>query len=132
MRSCGPPTPTSYAVGDVVEVTDLRLTGEPVLSMLAGPANREGRIAADTISGRDSALPRDPGHGRSSQVFDMTAAVHRACPRPSCSPAGRRRTARSTSTTTGTRRYYPGTAPMFIKLLFEPGEGKMLGAQIVG
>ncbi len=46
--------PDILAAGDAVETAHL-LTGEPTLSMLAGPANREGRIAADTIAGRDSA-----------------------------------------------------------------------------
>ena len=52
-------TPDILAAGDAVETAHF-LTGEPTLSMLAGPANRERRIAADTICGRDSAyrVPR--------------------------------------------------------------------------
>ena len=54
--------PDILAAGDAVETPNL-LTGEPVLSMLAGPANREGRIAADTIAGRDSAYRGTQGTG---------------------------------------------------------------------
>ena len=67
--------PDILAAGDAVETAHL-LTGEPVLSMLAGPANREGRIAADTIAGRE-----DVGGYRGTQgtavvkVFEMTAAA---------------------------------------------------------
>ena len=69
--------PDILAAGDAVETAHF-LTGEPVLSMLAGPANREGRIAADTIAGRE-----DVGGYRGTQgtavvkVFDMTAGRHR-------------------------------------------------------
>ncbi len=63
--------PDILAAGDAVETPHL-LTGEPVLSMLAGPANREGRIAADTIAGRDSAYRGTQGTAV-VQVFDMTA-----------------------------------------------------------
>ena len=69
--------PDILAAGDAVETAHL-LTGEPVLSMLAGPANREGRIAADTIAGRE-----DVGGYRGTQgtavvkVFEMTAGGHR-------------------------------------------------------
>ena len=54
--------PDIFAVGDAVESQDC-VTGEWSLVALAGPANRQGRIAADVIAGRDVALPRHPGHG---------------------------------------------------------------------
>ena len=53
--------PDIFAVGDAVEVKDY-VTGEWSLVALAGPANRQGRIAADVIAGRDSQLPRHAGH----------------------------------------------------------------------
>lgn len=59
--------PDILAAGDAVETPHL-LTGEPVLSMLAGPANREGRIAADTIAGRDSAYRGTQGDGRGQGI----------------------------------------------------------------
>src|SRR5206468_2870948 len=63
--------PDILAAGDAVETAHF-LTGEPVLSMLAGPANREGRIAADTIAGRDSGYRGTQGTAV-VKVFDMTA-----------------------------------------------------------
>ena len=59
--------PDILAAGDAVETAHL-LTGEPVLSMLAGPANREGRIAAETICGHESCLSGQPGHGHRQGV----------------------------------------------------------------
>ncbi len=52
--------PDIFAVGDAIEVKDW-VTGQWSLIALAGPANRQGRIAADVIAGRDSRLPRHPG-----------------------------------------------------------------------
>ncbi len=64
--------PDIYAVGDAIEVTDF-IVGGPTQVPLAGPANRQGRLAADHIFGRDAALPRDTGH----------------CSRPGVRPEGR-------------------------------------------
>jgi NADPH-dependent 2,4-dienoyl-CoA reductase/sulfur reductase-like enzyme len=63
--------PDILAAGDAVETPHF-LTGEPVLSMLAGPANREGRIAAETIYGRDSGYRGTQGTAI-VKVFDMTS-----------------------------------------------------------
>src|SRR5690606_11247888 len=63
--------PDILAAGDAVETPHL-LTGEPVLSMLASPANRQGRIAADTIAGRTSAYQGTQGTAV-VKAFDMTA-----------------------------------------------------------
>src|SRR6185437_907454 len=63
--------PDILAAGDAVETAHF-LTGEPTLSMLAGPANREGRIAAETIHGRDSAYRGTQGTAV-VKVFEMTA-----------------------------------------------------------
>ena len=54
--------PDIYAVGDAIEVEDF-VSGEPAQIPLAGPANRQGRIAADNVFGRSAALSRDAGHG---------------------------------------------------------------------
>ena len=61
--------PDIYAVGDAIEIKDF-VTGDPTQVPLAGPANRQGRIAADNIFGRSVPLPGNPGYG------------HRACVRP--------------------------------------------------
>jgi NADPH-dependent 2,4-dienoyl-CoA reductase/sulfur reductase-like enzyme/rhodanese-related sulfurtransferase len=116
------------AAGDAVETPHF-LTGEPVLSMLAGPANREGRIAADTIAGRDSEYRGTQGTAV-VKVFDMTAGG-------TGMTEAELRTAgidyrKVYDNHPGHAGYYPGTAPLFLKLLFEPADGKLLGAQVLG
>lgn len=120
--------PDIYAAGDAVEVTDT-ITGDPALIALAGPANRQGRIVADHICGRDSAYTSTQGTAI-IKVFEMTGGgtgasektlkrknmpYHKVYIHP-----------------TGHASYYPGTTSMQIKLLFTPTDGKILGAQIVG
>ncbi len=120
--------PDIYAVGDAVQVKHF-VTGENTLISLAGPANKQGRIAADNICGGDS---RYAGSQGSSviKVFDMTAAVtginERAarkagidCDKVYLSPANH-------------AGYYPGGRVMTMKVLFEKGSLRLLGAQIVG
>ncbi len=120
--------PDIYAVGDAVQVKHF-VTGEDALVSLAGPANRQGRIAADNICGGDS---RYPGPQGSSvlKVFDMTAAVTGinertakragiACDKVYLSPASH-------------AGYYPGGRVMTMKVLFEKETFRLLGAQIVG
>ena len=84
--------PDIFAVGDAVEVKDF-VTGQWSLVALAGPANRQGRIAADVIAGRDSALPRHAGH-----------VDHRAVRRRRRLDRRQREDARSGSATPTTRR----------------------------
>ncbi len=120
--------PDIYAAGDMVEVTDT-VTGEPTQLPLAGPANRQGRIVADNIFSLNSQYQSTQGTAV-VKVFDMTAGstgasektlqrVNRAYHKIYLHPSGH-------------AGYYPGTAPMHIKLLFEPEKGKVLGAQVVG
>ena len=122
--------PDILAAGDAVETAHL-LTGEPVLSMLAGPANREGRIAADTIAGRE-----DVGGYRGTQgtavvkVFDMTAGGT-GLTETELRQAGMDYRKVYTHQN-GHAAYYPGTAPLFLKVLFDPAAGKLLGAQVLG
>ncbi|HOW59251.1 MAG TPA: FAD-dependent oxidoreductase [Candidatus Omnitrophota bacterium] len=120
--------PFIYAVGDAVEVKDL-VTNEPSLIPLAGPANRQGRIAADNIFGRNSTY-KDTQGTAICKVFGLTIGM------------------------TGTNEknlkrlkvpyekiyihaashasYYPGASPINLKLIFDPKTGKILGAQAVG
>jgi len=116
-----------YAVGDAVEVTDF-VTGLKTAVQLAGPANKQGRIAADNISGLKSVYRGAQGTAI-IKVFDLTAAVtganERALERAGISyrkifihPASH-------------ASYYPGALPMTLKLLFDDS-GKILGAQCVG
>ncbi len=120
--------PDIYAVGDMVEVTDT-ITGEAALVSLAGPANRQGRVAADHICGRDSVYRSTQGTAV-LKVFDMvgggTGASERSLNR---SGMAYRKVYLHPS---GHASYYPGTAPMHIKILFEPDGGRLLGAQVVG
>ena len=120
--------PDIYAAGDAVEVADT-VTGAPALIPLAGPANRQGRIAADNICGRDSQYTSTQGTAI-VKVFDMTAGATGASER-TLTKAGIpfRKVYIHPS---GHAGYYPGTAPMHVKLLFAPDTGRVLGAQAVG
>jgi NADPH-dependent 2,4-dienoyl-CoA reductase/sulfur reductase-like enzyme/rhodanese-related sulfurtransferase len=120
--------PDILAAGDAVETAHL-LTGEPTLSMLAGPANRQGRIAADTIAGHDSAYRGTQGTAV-VKVFDMTAGgTGMTETELRAAGMGFRKVHTHQN---GHAAYYPGTAPLFIKALFEPAEGRLLGAQVLG
>ncbi len=119
--------PDIYAVGDAIEVKDF-VNGSDTVIPLAGPANKQGRIAANNIYGAGEQY-----HGTQGtsvvKVFDLTVAAtgnsektlkrmgmdYRKSYTESDSHAG----------------YYPGASPLNIKLLFAP-DGKVLGAQAVG
>ena len=120
--------PDILAAGDAVETRHL-LTGEPTLSMLAGPANREGRIAADTIAGRDSAYRGTQGTAM-VKVFDMTAGGT-GMTETELRAAGMNYRKVYTHQN-GHAAYYPGTAPLFLKMLFDPADGRLLGGQVLG
>ena len=120
--------PDIYAVGDAVEIKEF-VTGVPSIIALAGPANKQGRIAADNTMGRQSVFNGSQGTAI-VKVFDMTAASSGASEKMlrknnipylvnhthSDSHAG----------------YYPGAERLSIKLLFTPDDGTLLGAQVVG
>jgi CoA-disulfide reductase len=117
-----------YAVGDVVEVTDF-VTGQVAMIPLAGPANKQARIAADNICGLTSEYKGTQGSAV-IKVFDMTVA----------STGINEKTAKRLNLDydkiflwlPGHAGYYPGTKPMSMKVIFEKENGKILGAQIVG
>ncbi len=120
--------PDIYAVGDAVEVTDFT-TGRKVFVPLASPANRQGRIAADNINGGNAKYGGTQGTAI-LKAFDMTVAV----------TGSSEKTLRDNNipflksiTFSGSHAgYYPGASFMTIKLLFAPGTGKLLGAQVTG
>jgi rhodanese-related sulfurtransferase len=120
--------PDIYAVGDAVEVIDF-VTGDPTQVPLAGPANRQGRIAADHIFGRPSRYRGTQGTAI-VRVFDKTAVMTGA------SEKTLRRARRSYRKVyihpAHHAGYYPGAEPMALKLLFDPETGRVLGSQIVG
>ena len=120
--------PDIYAVGDAVQVRHF-VTGQDALIALAGPANKQGRIAADNICGGDS---RYTGSQGSSvlKVFDMTAALT-GLNETQAAAAGFDADSVILSPM-GHAGYYPGGRVMTMKVVFEKATYRLLGAQIVG
>jgi NADPH-dependent 2,4-dienoyl-CoA reductase/sulfur reductase-like enzyme/rhodanese-related sulfurtransferase len=120
--------PDIYAVGDAIEVKDF-VSGDPTQVPLAGPANRQGRIAADNVFGRAVRYRGTQGTAIVG-VFDRTAAMTGA------SEKVLRRANRSYRKVyvhpAHHAGYYPGAEPMTLKVLFDPQTGRLLGAQAVG
>jgi len=120
--------PDIFAVGDAVEIRDF-VSGQPTMTALAGPANKQGRIAADNALGRKSVFKGTLGTAI-VKLFDMTVAVTGAS----------EKTLKRINipylvsyTHSGSHAsYYPGAELMSIKLIFSPSNGKVLGSQIVG
>ncbi|MBG9450470.1 CoA-disulfide reductase [Cytobacillus firmus] len=120
--------PDIYAIGDAIEVKDF-IDGNAAMIPLAGPANRQGRIAANNIYGKQERYKGTLGTSI-AKVFDLTVAStginekqlsqlginYQAVHIHPSSHAG----------------YYPGAAPISLKLLFSPDTGKIYGAQAVG
>jgi len=117
-----------YALGDAIEVKDF-INGQPTMIPLAWPANRQGRIVADNIYGKKVKYPGSMGTSV-AKVFDLTVATtgnnektlkrlgieHRVIHIHPGSHAG----------------YYPGAAPIALKIAFDPNNGKIFGAQAIG
>lgn len=117
-----------YAVGDVVEVKDF-VSGDATQVPLAGPANRQGRLAADHIAGRKTSYRGTQGTAIVG-VFGCTAAM------TGSSEKALRRSGKDFRKIyihpAHHAGYYPGAQGMSLKLLFEPLTGAILGAQAVG
>ena len=120
--------PDIYAVGDAVQVKHY-VTGEDALIALAGPANKQGRIAADNICGGDN---RYLGSQGSSviKVFDLTAAT------TGINETNAKKSGLDVDTVIlspmSHASYYPGGKVMTMKVVFEKETYRLLGAQIVG
>lgn len=120
--------PDIYAVGDAIEVVDY-INGNPTLIPLAGPANKQGRIAANNICG----IAEEYGGTQGTsilKVFDMAVAATgnnekllKRCNVPY---------EKSFTHSSSHAGYYPEALPLSTKLIFSPDSGKILGAQIVG
>jgi NADPH-dependent 2,4-dienoyl-CoA reductase/sulfur reductase-like enzyme/rhodanese-related sulfurtransferase len=120
--------PDIYAVGDAVETRDA-INGAPTQIPLAGPANRQGRIAADHIFGRATRYRGTQGTAIVG-VFGMTAAMTGFSEKALRAAV---RASRSIYVHPGHHAgYYPGAEGMSLKLLFDPDNGRILGAQAVG
>lgn len=117
-----------YAVGDAIEIVDF-VTGKKGYVPLAGPANKQGRIAADNICGIKSSYKNTLGSSV-LKIFDMTVAM----------TGVNERTAQAAGLdydkvytySQSHASYYPGGHGISIKTLYEKGTGKILGAQLVG
>ncbi len=120
--------PDIYAAGDAIEVMDF-VSQTATQVPLAGPANRQGRIAADHVFGRDSRFRGTQGTAI-VKVFDRTAAI------VGMSEKVARRTGRAFRSIaihpSDHASYYPGASPMTLKLVFDATTGEILGAQAVG
>ena len=121
--------PHIWAVGDAVEVRDV-LTGQETIVPLAGPANRQGRVAAESICGRAR-----PFRGVQATavvgVFGLTVACTGASEK-GLRRAGVRDFERVYLHPGHHAGYYPGAKPIHLKLLFAVPDGRILGAQAVG
>ena len=120
--------PDIYAVGDAVEVEDF-LTKKPAFIPLAGPANKQGRIAADNIAGFESVYTGTQGSAV-LKLFDMTIATT-GLNEKSATVAGIDYDKTYTYSASHAT-YYPGAAQMSIKALWDKKTLKIIGAQIVG
>ncbi len=120
--------PDIYAVGDAIEIQDFVLEA-PTMIPLAGPANRQGRMAADHVFGRSVQYRGSQGTAIVG-VFELTAAMTGASEK-SLIRAGKafRKIYVHPANHAG---YYPGAEQMTLKLLFDPVTGKVLGGQGVG
>ncbi|MBM6918706.1 FAD-dependent oxidoreductase [Intestinimonas butyriciproducens] len=117
-----------YAVGDAVEVVDF-VTGQKSYVPLAGPANKQGRIAADNICGIKSSYKNTLGSSV-LKIFDMTVAMTGVNER--AAQAAGLDYDKVYTYSQSHASYYPGGHGISIKTLYEKGTGKILGAQLVG
>jgi NADPH-dependent 2,4-dienoyl-CoA reductase/sulfur reductase-like enzyme/rhodanese-related sulfurtransferase len=120
--------PDIYAIGDAVEVRDF-ISGQPTMTALAGPANKEARVAADNAMGGKSIFKGTIGTSV-VKIFDLTVAStglsEKAC-RHNNIPC-----LVSYTHSNSHAAYYPAAKMMAIKLVFAPSNGRVLGAQIIG
>ena len=121
--------PDIFAVGDAIEVKDF-VTGEQSLVALAGPANRQGRIAADVITGRDS-------HYRGTQGTSIIGLFGGAAAWTGVSEKTLKRRGDTDYEKiylfpNSHAGYYPGAKMIGLKVIFRKSDGKLLGAQALG
>ncbi len=120
--------PHIYAVGDAVAAKQL-VSGQILGVPLAGPANKQGRVAADQIAGLDSRYEGIQGSAV-VKVFDMTVAMT-GINEKTCRQLGIDYE-KSFTFSPGHASYYPGAGSMSLKVLYERVTGRLLGAQIAG
>ncbi len=120
--------PAIYAVGDAIEEQDF-VTGEQTVVPLAGPANRQGRMAADNMFGRNESYQGTQGTAI-CKIFDLAIAS---------TGKNEKQLKRDNIAyekvyvhTASHASYYPGAETVSFKMLFDPKTGKILGAQAAG
>lgn len=134
--------PLIFAAGDAVECTDL-VTGQPALFPLAGPANKQGRVAGDQAAAVAAGADREklaPEAGRLRFRGALGTAIVRAGRITAGITGLSEKRARecglpvAVGYTSGGHHaaYYPGAKSLFIKLVWSPEDGRLLGAQVVG
>jgi NADPH-dependent 2,4-dienoyl-CoA reductase/sulfur reductase-like enzyme/rhodanese-related sulfurtransferase len=121
--------PDIFAVGDAIEVKDF-MTGEWTLIPLAGPANRQGRIAADVIAGRKSKFRGTQGTSI-CKIFGATIA-QTGISEKTLTRLGDKDYEKIYLYPNSHAGYYPGAKMLIIKFLFRKSDGKVLGAQVLG
>jgi NADPH-dependent 2,4-dienoyl-CoA reductase/sulfur reductase-like enzyme/rhodanese-related sulfurtransferase len=121
--------PDIFAVGDAVEVRDF-VTGEWTLIPLAGPANRQGRIAADAIAGRESKYRGTQGTSI-CQIFEA-AIAQTGVSEKRLLQRGDKDFEKIYLYPNSHAGYYPGAKMLAIKVLFRKSDGRLLGVQILG
>ncbi len=124
--------PDIYAVGDVIQVKDF-IDGSPAMRPLAGPANKQGRIAADNIAGAEEKYNGTQGTSI-AKVFELTAASTGANEKALIKRGlvKGKDYERVIIIQNSHASYYPGATPLALKLLFSMDGKKIFGAQIVG
>lgn len=120
--------PDIYAVGDAVQVKNF-VTGRDALVPLAGPANKQGRIAADNIAGIASVYKGAEGSSV-MKLFELTAAATGLSERAAVAAGIAADSVLLFSPDHAT--YYPGAKNMTLKVVFDRADGKIVGAQAVG
>ena len=121
--------PDIYAVGDAIEFTN-PITNKSMVTYLAGPANKQGRICADNLVFGHHKKYNGSINTAIVKVFDMTAATAGTASKH-LQLAGIKHQV-STITSGSHAGYYPGAKQMTIQIAFTPGDGRLLSAQIVG
>jgi NADPH-dependent 2,4-dienoyl-CoA reductase/sulfur reductase-like enzyme len=121
--------PQIWAVGDVVEVPDV-VTGQDTVLPLAGPANRQGRVAAESVAGRATQF-------RGIQATAVVGVLGLTVASTGASEKGLRRAGVTSFAKVYLHPghhagYYPGARPIHLKLLFSMPDGRILGAQAIG
>jgi NADPH-dependent 2,4-dienoyl-CoA reductase/sulfur reductase-like enzyme/rhodanese-related sulfurtransferase len=121
--------PDIFAVGDAIEVKDF-VTGEWNLIALAGPANRQGRIAADAIVGRNSRYRGTQG----TSVIGLfnAAAAWTGASEKTLNRIGDKDFEKIYLYPNAHAGYYPGAKPIAMKVIFRKSDGRLLGAQAMG